>query len=115
MRKLLWMFLAAITGTAIVASLGTLIRSGTVAFDPDYTAKVYFDEGYKSPDGNVILVSIDTLRADHLGCYGYGKNTTPNIDEFSRDSILFSETIAQAPSTKPSHASSHNLFVPKAL
>jgi len=42
---------------------------------------------------NIILISIDTLRADHLGCYGYFKNTTPNIDKFSNDSVLFSTFI----------------------
>ncbi|MCJ7681276.1 MAG: sulfatase-like hydrolase/transferase, partial [Candidatus Aminicenantes bacterium] len=38
---------------------------------------------------NVILVSIDTLRADHLGCYGYARDTSPNIDALARDSALF--------------------------
>ncbi len=54
---------------------------------------------------NVILISIDTLRADHLGCYGYARSTTPNIDKFSKNSVLFKNCIAQAPSTTASHAS----------
>ena len=54
---------------------------------------------------NVILLSIDTLRADHLGCYGYGRDTSPQIDAFSREAVLFEETIAAAPSTLASHAS----------
>jgi arylsulfatase A-like enzyme len=58
-----------------------------------------------SVDYNVILISIDTLRADHLGVYGYSKNTSPNVDAFSKDGILFTTSIAQAPSTLPSHAS----------
>jgi arylsulfatase A-like enzyme len=58
-----------------------------------------------SLDYNVVLISIDTLRADHLGVYGYSKDTSPNIDAFSKDSILFTTSIAQAPSTLPSHAS----------
>jgi arylsulfatase A-like enzyme len=53
----------------------------------------------------VILLSLDTLRADHLHCYGYPRETSPNIDRFSRDCVLFSNAIAQAPSTLPSHAS----------
>ncbi len=52
-----------------------------------------------------ILVSIDTLRVDHLGAYGYGFPTSPNVDSFRRDAVLFSAAIAQAPSTLPSHAS----------
>ena len=54
---------------------------------------------------NVILVSIDTLRADHLGCYGYDRPTSPRIDAFAREAVLFEQTIAAAPSTLASHAS----------
>ncbi|MDP8248855.1 MAG: sulfatase [Candidatus Tritonobacter lacicola] len=42
---------------------------------------------------SVVLISIDTLRADRLGCYGYGRNTTPNIDLFSREAALFKNAI----------------------
>lgn len=80
--------------------------------ESDENYQVFFDEYYKSPGSNVILISIDTLRADHLGCYGYQQNTTPNIDEFSKDSVLFKETIAQAPSTTPSHASIFTSLIP---
>lgn len=54
---------------------------------------------------NVILISIDTLRADHLGCYGYKKNTSPNIDEFAAENILFENCFVHEPSTAPSHMS----------
>lgn len=54
---------------------------------------------------NVILISIDTLRADHLGCYGYERNTSPNIDLFSRDGVLFKNNFCHSPSTLPSHIS----------
>ena len=54
---------------------------------------------------NVILISIDTLRADHLGCYGYSRNTSPNIDSLAEEGILFRNTIAQAPYTLSSHIS----------
>lgn len=53
----------------------------------------------------IILFSIDTLRADHLGCYGYRRETSPRIDSFAQDAVLFQETIAQAPYTAPSHMS----------
>jgi arylsulfatase A-like enzyme len=59
----------------------------------------------KCSDCNLILISIDTLRADHLGCYGYDREISPNIDHFRQDSVLFETAIAQAPSTAPSHAS----------
>lgn len=54
---------------------------------------------------NVILVSLDTLRADHLGCYGYPRETTPNIDELAKDSAVFMNTFASSPWTLPSHVS----------
>lgn len=54
---------------------------------------------------SIILISIDTLRADHLGCYGYKRDTTPHIDAFAASAILFKNTIAQAPYTVSSHMS----------
>ena len=57
------------------------------------------------PGAPVILFSIDTLRADHLPAYGYGKVETPNIDALQRDSILFENAYSQAPLTLPSHLS----------
>lgn len=59
----------------------------------------------KIKDANILLITIDTLRADHLGCYGYDKIETPNIDALARSGILFRNTSAQAPITLPSHAS----------
>lgn len=56
------------------------------------------------PIRGVILVSIDTLRADRLGAYGYQRPTSPTLDELATQSILFSEAFAAAPSTLPSHA-----------
>ena len=53
---------------------------------------------------NVLLISIDTLRADHLGCYGY-KTPTPAIDALAAKSVLFENAISQVPLTLPSHCS----------
>ncbi|HWR52902.1 MAG TPA: sulfatase-like hydrolase/transferase [Bryobacteraceae bacterium] len=54
---------------------------------------------------NVVLVTIDTLRADRLGCYGYAKVETPNLDRLAQRGTLFENAVAQAPLTAPSHAS----------
>lgn len=54
---------------------------------------------------NIVLITIDTLRADHLGSYGYARADTPVLDALARDGVRFSEVIAQAPLTLPSHAS----------
>ncbi len=51
----------------------------------------------------VILITIDTVRADHLGVYGYKKETSPNIDGFARDGVLWENAIVQVPLTRPSH------------
>jgi arylsulfatase A-like enzyme/Tfp pilus assembly protein PilF len=52
---------------------------------------------------NLILISVDTLRPDRLGCYGYAKAETPNIDRLSRDGITFDDAVCAAPLTLPSH------------
>jgi len=54
---------------------------------------------------HVIIMSIDTLRADHLSCYGYSRETSPHIDAFASEAVLFEKTIAPSPSTAQSHMS----------
>jgi len=54
---------------------------------------------------NVLLITIDTLRADHLGSYGYPRPTSPNIDRLARDGVLFRRAVSQWPKTSPSFAS----------
>jgi arylsulfatase A-like enzyme len=54
---------------------------------------------------NVILISIDTLRADHLGCYGYARPTSPALDRFANGGWRFTDASAPSPWTRPSHAS----------
>lgn len=54
---------------------------------------------------NVILIGIDTLRADHLGAFGYSRGTSPNIDEFAKNSLFFKNCRSQSPHTAPSFMS----------
>ena len=54
---------------------------------------------------NLIVLCLDSLRADHLGCYGYPRNTTPHIDSLARSGILFEWAISQSSFTLPSIAS----------
>lgn len=54
---------------------------------------------------SVILISIDTCRADYLGCYGCRRNTTPNIDAFAGEATLFTRVVSPVPTTLPSHCS----------
>lgn len=68
-------------------------------------AVIGINPGRQCPDCNVVIISINDLRADHVGTYGYGRNTTPNIDRFARGSIVFENSITQAPWTLPSQVS----------
>ncbi len=70
------------------------------------------DLAASDPRANVILISMDTLRPDHLGCYGYAKDTSPALDALCEDAVVFEETIAQAPSTLHSHASMFTSLLP---
>ncbi|MGH7792955.1 MAG: sulfatase-like hydrolase/transferase, partial [Thermodesulfobacteriota bacterium] len=61
--------------------------------------------GPKNKDINVVFISIDTLRADHLGCYGYHRNTSPNIDRLAREGVIFSNAFSVSSWTLPAHIS----------
>lgn len=68
---------------------------------------------------NVLLLTVDTLRADRLGVYGYYKNLTPNMDQIAKEGVLFERAISQSPWTRPSfgslltslYASQHKAFI----
>jgi arylsulfatase A-like enzyme len=54
---------------------------------------------------NVVLIILDTARALNFSCYGYGRQTTPNIDRIAREGVLFENAISPSPWTLPAHAS----------
>lgn len=60
--------------------------------------------GNRSPRPDILLVTIDTLRADHVGCYGYSRPTTPNLDRLAREGVRYGNCQSVAPITLPSHA-----------
>ncbi len=64
------------------------------------------------PGAPVIVISVDTLRADHLPAYGYRQVETPNIDGLRRDSVLFERVYSHCPMTLPSHASMFTGLLP---
>jgi arylsulfatase A-like enzyme len=72
---------------AVVVAAGTLVW-------------IFGPFGSQAPP--VIIISVDTLRPDHLGCYGYARDTSPNVDAFAGESTLFTRCFSQAPSTRPS-------------
>lgn len=87
--KNLWLYLGFLVLVVIVGAVWLLHRPGISPQDI----------------GNVILISIDTCRADYLGCYGFGRGTTPNIDAVARQSVLFENVVVPAPLTLPAHCS----------
>ncbi len=64
---------------------------------------------------NVIYISLDTLRADRLGIYGYHRNTSPNIDLLAKKGAMFKNAYVQAPWTTPSHISMFTSQYPSSL
>jgi arylsulfatase A-like enzyme/Tfp pilus assembly protein PilF len=58
----------------------------------------------QAPPPNVLLVTIDTVRADHVGAYGHAGAATPTIDRLAREGVRFADATSQAPLTGPAHA-----------
>ena len=63
------------------------------------------EEAPAGPASRILLVTLDTTRADRLGAYGYAKAHTPTIDALAREGVLFERAHAATPITLPSHAS----------
>ena len=69
-------------------------------------------KGAQEKRPNIFLITVDTLRADHLGCYGYQRNTSPGIDAFAQDAVVFENCLSHAPDTRLSFASMMSGFLP---
>jgi arylsulfatase A-like enzyme len=61
---------------------------------------------------NLLIIGVDTLRPDHLGCYGYERRTSPSIDRFASEGALFEDAVSQSPWTLPSFASTLTSLYP---
>ena len=88
----------AIAGLAVVAAVAV----SYVLFDR-FDAPRYAAGSLK--DGNVLLITMDTTRADHLPVYGYENVDTPGLDRLAASSLIFENAIAHVPLTLPSHTS----------
>jgi len=92
-----------IVGVA-AAGLATMRQVGdTGRVRPEPT--IIVDQHPSGVRPNIVLVSIDSLRADHLGCYGWSRNTSPRIDGVASSGVLFADAWATTSWTLPSHAS----------
>jgi arylsulfatase A-like enzyme len=63
------------------------------------------DKNTSAQKPNVVLITMDTVRADHLSCYGYPRQTSPHVDNLARDAVIFKNAHATTSWTLPSHAS----------
>src|SRR5258708_12408086 len=59
----------------------------------------------RPPIRNLVLITRDTVRADHLSSYGFPRRTTPNIDALAREGVLFRNAYSPIPATLPAHCS----------
>jgi arylsulfatase len=86
-------------------------RAASAASTPDVVeeapevAEDTLAEAEPAEPWNLVLITADTLRADHLGCYGYFRDTSPKIDRVAEESLLFEQCISPIPRTTPSHLS----------
>jgi arylsulfatase A-like enzyme/Tfp pilus assembly protein PilF len=84
--------------------LTLLVVGGTFAAGVFAAAQTSVSPGTRKPAPNVILITIDTVRADHLGCYGAKNIQTPTLDSLGHDGVVFGRAISQVPLTWPAHA-----------
>ncbi len=76
---------------SVILQISLLISSAVAASAPIHV------------EANVVVITIDTLRPDHLGCYGYKQIRTPNIDALASDGVRFERAYTAVPVTLPSH------------
>lgn len=91
---------ALVAGMLVACTLGTapFFSLSALPHDLDYSAL----EGRGTPGGpNVVFITIDTLRADHLGCYGYERPTSPFLDSLAADGARVRDAVSAAAWTKP--------------
>ena len=69
------------------------------------TISACFRKPSKATRSDIIIITIDTLRADHLGCYGYFRDTSPNIDHFAQEAVFFENVFTTMATTLPAHLS----------
>ena len=82
---------------SIIIAITCLILLGGIVFVSFYFKQDTFP--------NLVLITLDTVRADYLGCYGHSSTVSPNLDRLAKNSVVFERAYSTAPFTGPSHAS----------
>jgi arylsulfatase A-like enzyme/tetratricopeptide (TPR) repeat protein len=93
---------AALASALLIGGLAYWALLRPPAFTPAALERRWARLGAARP--NVVLVTLDTTRADHLGCYGYPQATTPNLDALARHGVVFAHASSVAPLTLPAHS-----------
>ena len=103
MKKRVFAALAILFALGVVLVIAMVLKSWQTASPDD--VELNYTSKYGPVEANVILIIIDTLRPDHLGCYGYFRDTSPNIDALTQRSFVFNNAYAASSWTRPSIAS----------
>jgi arylsulfatase A-like enzyme len=114
--------LAAVGATLAVLGMMGALRGFSWSTRPAMARGSTADSAAEARRPNVVLVTIDTMRADHLSAYGYSRATSPVLEALAREGVLFERAFAQSSWTKPSTASlltarypsMHQLYLEKA-
>ncbi|MGE5360148.1 MAG: sulfatase-like hydrolase/transferase [Bacteroidales bacterium] len=94
----------AVVVAGLILLVLTLVARSRAASDPrEGFRRAWASKGVGRP--NVVLITLDTTRADHLGCYGDADARTPAIDALAEGGVLFSQAASPAPLTQPAHSS----------
>ncbi|MBU0640711.1 MAG: sulfatase-like hydrolase/transferase [Planctomycetes bacterium] len=89
-------------GLTVLAALGAVLCAGCKRDTEPAGDQLLIRADESWP--NIVLISVDTLRPDHVGCYGYERATSPNIDRLAREGVLFENAISSTSWTLPAHA-----------
>lgn len=113
--------LVGIRALVLVIWLGCILATGALAISQRLSRSGGRRNTELSPktansgQPNIVILSIDALRADHVGCYGYAVGTTPHIDHLAEEGIRYENAITQAPWTYPSFAALFTSLYPTEL
>lgn len=97
----------------VVAVIIAVVGIGVFHFQPSLSSTTVRAAPPPSGVPNIVFITLDTVRADHLSSYGYDRPTTPNLDRFARTGVLFENAIAPTSWTLASHASMFTGLLPQ--
>ncbi len=110
-RKRWWIAAAALAVLVAVLTGGLLLSRRPPRSDREAVARIAFLRPAPH-DLNVVIVTLDTTRADRLGCYGFSRIETPHLDALAREGVVFENATSTAPLTFPSHSSIFTGLIP---